>query len=517
MRLSDIFVMCRKRESLRLAAQALREEHVPFAAAEDYALMDAPEARDLVAVLDVLASPQHDLSLAQALRSPLFAARDDDLIELAEIAAAGGTWWQALIEGESASPALQRARELLSSWRLASQRLPPHDLLDRIVAEGELRERVAATVPHEQRLGALDAIDALLGQALLLDGARYATPYNFVRALRRRAIRVPAPHHLDAVQLLTVHGAKGLEASAVFVMDADPELRNSETATLLVDWPVDSAMPRRCAFVYSESQCPPSVVPVLEAEVAARRREELNGLYVAMSRAKERLVFSSTQPHRAAKLPSWWQRVVAVAAPWDQDLGHVDEQPAAAPPSACLKALPTLKGVVEPVAQRTRAETSADSAATRLGQAVHRVLEWATRSGAQASFDLRQAADAATSTFGASLPVVEALAGTILRNPGCARFFGGDALRWAGNEVSVSDAGEVLRIDRLVAIDEGAGWVWWVLDYKLQRAPQDVPAYREQLLRYQRAVQRAQAGARVRCAFITRDGELVEIEPDAFN
>jgi ATP-dependent helicase/nuclease subunit A len=152
-----------------------------------------------------------------------------------------------------------------------------------------------------------------------------------------------------------------------------------------------------------------------------------------------------------------------------------------------------------------------------LGQAVHRVLEWATRSGAQASFDLRQAADAAASAFGASQPAVEALAGAILSSPGCARFFGGDALRWAGNEVAVSDAGEVLRIDRLVAIDEGAGWVWWVLDYKLQRAPQDMPAYREQLLRYRGAVQRAQAGARVRCAFIAGDGELVEIEADAFN
>jgi ATP-dependent helicase/nuclease subunit A len=57
-----------------------------------------------------------------------------------------------------------------------------------------VRERVAAAVPPERRQAALGAIDALLGVALTLDGARYATPYNFVRALRRRrAVKVAAP------------------------------------------------------------------------------------------------------------------------------------------------------------------------------------------------------------------------------------------------------------------------------------------------------------------------------------
>src|SRR5207245_10870959 len=104
-----------------------------------------------------------------------------------------------------------------------------------------------------------------------------------------RAIRWAAPLHPDAVELMTVHGAKGLEARVVFVMDSDPEPKTPDTAGLLVDWPVESAHPLHCAFVYAESKCPPSLAPVLERERAARQREELNGLYVAMSRAKERL------------------------------------------------------------------------------------------------------------------------------------------------------------------------------------------------------------------------------------
>ncbi|MDE2094890.1 MAG: hypothetical protein KGI87_13655, partial [Burkholderiales bacterium] len=103
------------------------------------------------------------------------------------------------------------------------------------------------------------------------------------------------------------------------------------------------------------------------------------------------------------------------------------------------------------------------------------------------------------------------LARTILCSPACAPFIAGPQLRWAGNEVAVSDAQELLRIDRLVCLDGVAGPVWWVLDYKLQHAPQELEAYREQLLRYRRAVHAAQPGAEVRCAFVTGAGEVVEV------
>ena len=510
-RAADIFVLSRKRESLRLAAQALRRLHLPYAAVEDLALMDAPEARDLVALLDALVSPRHALSLAQALRSPLFGATDDDLVALAQ-RARDGDWWHALVDADGpASPALNRARALLPRWRATAQRLPPHDLLDRIAHEGELRERVAATVPAEQRLAALDAIDAVLGQALLLDGARYATPYNFVRALKRRAIKVTPPTPTDAVQLLTVHGAKGLEARFVFVMDADPQPKAAETTALLVDWPVEAERPRRCAFIYSEAQCPPSLAALLDDELRARRREELNGLYVAMSRAKQRLVFSATEPSRRAASASWWERVADVATPW-QLKEEATATARADPTTVTLKMnAPGVARTAEPPPSLSLPR-SPDTDATRLGQAVHRVLEWATaQAGADASVDLAALAYAAAAEFDAPADATAQLAGTILRSPACARFFRGAQLRWAANEVSVSAAGEALRIDRLVQLDDLDGPAWWVLDYKLQHAPQELDAYREQLLRYRDAVRAAQPGELVRCAFVTGAGAVVEI------
>jgi ATP-dependent helicase/nuclease subunit A len=509
----DIQVLCRKRESLRLAADELSRLHIPFAAPEAFDLLDAPEARDLVALLDVLASPQHKLSLAHILRSPLFGASDDDLVRIARQAAAHGDWWRALRELPDASPALDRARKLLQRWAVAARQLPPHDLLDIVVAEGELRERLAAAVPAERRPAALNAVDAVLNQALTLDGARYATPYNFVRALKRRSLKVPAALNPQAVQLLTVHGAKGLEAEVVFIMDADPTPKNAETATLLVDWPVEAETPRACAFLYSEGQCPPSLVPVLEREREAREREELNGLYVAMTRARQRLVFSATQPHRPPERPSWWQLLQPVVQPLAGVEAHephaVEQRPIVLPTLPWWRDAPAQP----PVAIKPSAE---DDQASRLGQAVHRTLEWAGALRGVLAEDaghFDNLADAAAREFQADDRQVRRLAGRIWRSPACARFFRGPELHWSGNEVPVGEGEAELRIDRLVALESDGRRQWWVLDYKLNQSPAELPQYRDQLLRYRRIVQNLQPADEVRCAFITGAGELVELTP----
>ena len=578
----DIYVLSRKRASLRLAADALQALHVPYAAPEDAELALFPEVRDLVALLDVLASPGHDLALAQALKSPLFGADDADLIALASAARAAGGWWPALMAQRGRlSPALARARALLPPWAEAARRLPPHDLLDRIVHEGDLHARLAAVVPAERRTAALQAVDGLLEQALRLDGGRYATPYNFVRALRQRLVKHPPVAQPHAVQLLTIHGAKGLEAKVVFVMDAEPEATKPEQATLLVDWPVDAARPRRVAFVANESRCPPSLRSLLDAENAARRREELNGLYVAITRARERLVFSRTPPHVGAP-EAWWQHIRPVADEWSPDdageAGHgvvaaATQQAAgeaagarraltpsapdenAPPPPARIAVLPGFErpppmqpamttaavSAADTVSPRGRPDARRDAAspavprtsaangrgairpergpaavppappddlASRLGQAVHRVLEWAA--DAHRATPRAALAQAAAAQFGLPaewLSDVERLAGRVLDSPACAAFFDPDALRWAGNEVPLADGGDVLRIDRLVQLRDG---VWWVLDYKLNQSAGEIPRYREQLQRYRRAVQALQPGEVVRAAFITAAGALIE-------
>lgn len=507
----DIQVLCRKRAPLALVAQALRERGVPHATPEQRELTGAPEVRDLVALLDALASPSHDLSFAQALKSPVFGASDDDLVALARAARAERlAWSEVLLRGAGAgSAALDRARTLWPGWLTAAAALPPHDLLDRIVDEGEVRERYAAVVPPAGRSLALAAIDALLAQSLLLDGARHATPYNFVRALRRRRVLLPPQSAADAVQLLTIHGAKGLEARAVFVIDTTPEAPKAETATLLIDWPADAAHPHCCAFVASESRCPPSLRALMAAEQEGRAREELNALYVAMTRARERLVFSATAPFRAAPGPSAWQRLAEAGADVVPPVGDADEAVVPAGSAESPVVLLALPRVRLAAAHSDPAAVDADSEAAQLGRAVHRVLEWLPTHAA-----LDTAAAAAAVEFALppdAAPRVAALARAVLGSAACARFFDPEALHWSGNEVAIAWRGAALRIDRLVALRTPAGPEWWVLDYKLQHTPQTIEAYRAQLAGYREAVRALQPGERVRAAFITAAGEVIEL------
>ena len=504
----DIFILARKRAALREAALALQAKGIAHVAPEDNALMAAPEVRDLVAVLDVLASPGHNLSLAHALRSPLFAATDDDLLDLSQRAQAQGTrWWAALQGTEDQSPALRRAAMLLSRWSEAMQYLPPHDLLDRIVDEGEMLPRMLACVPTSRRQAAMEAVHALLNLALQLDGARYASVYGFVRALKRRALTMSAGAVPEAVQLLTVHGAKGLEARAVILMDCDAPSPRADTATLLVDWPVDEEAPLRCAFVASEARCPPSLNPLLEREQAAREREEINGLYVALTRARELLVLSAVAPYQGGNGGSWWARVLPQAQSWVPEAATGGALPVS-PSTASLQVLPEWRHAESgSIAQAAAPE---DSPQARLGKALHRVLEWATAPEAPALATLVQAACASFGLGSDAHGPVLAAARAVLASPAARRFFDGAGLAWAGNEVTVVDGDAVLRIDRLVALDEADRRTWWILDYKLQAAPQSISAYREQLARYRAVLQRLQPDDEVRAAFITAAGEVVE-------
>ncbi|MFM9916359.1 MAG: UvrD-helicase domain-containing protein, partial [Rhizobacter sp.] len=531
----QVQVLCRKRESLRLAAASLQALGVPCAAVEEGALFDAPEVRDLVAVLDVLASPGHALSLAQALKSPIFGCTDDDLVQLATSVAARRddddapgqrpdslAWWAALCGVAEPSAALERARALFGAWQQAARTLPPHDLLDRIVDEGEVIERTLAAVPRMRRAAARASIDALLAQSLMLDGARGTTPYSFVRALRRRHLKIAVPAQPEAVQLLTVHGAKGLEAEVVFVMDTQPEPNAADTATLLVQWPVESPHPLHCAFVYAESRCPPLLQNLFDEELAARRREELNGLYVSMTRAKHRLVISATVPHRAPSTASWWQRLEPHAVAWTPK--SFDHAPGDEPMAELrMRVLPRWQPTASAAAaseEGAAGRKELGSLASRLGQAVHRVLEWAVRTERPGAGALDVLCAAAAREFGAEPPAVQQVVVDILGSPDCQRFFDPAGCFWAGNEVGVTEGGEVLRIDRLVHLrdagevasaETSADGVWWVLDYKLSHAPQELDDHREQLRRYRRAVSRLQPGATVKAAFITGHGTVIEL------
>jgi ATP-dependent helicase/nuclease subunit A len=519
LRPQGIQVLARKRSVLAQLSDALRERHIPHVRPEELKLADEPEARDLIALLDVLCSPGHDLSLAQALKSPVFGVNDDDLLWLAQRSRGRGTWWATLQAATDRAAALERAAPWLARWAEAARLLPPHDLLDRVLHEGDIAARLQQAAAPERREHARAVVDSLLAQSLALDGGRYTTPYRFVRALKSGRLTGSVAASESAVRLLTVHGAKGLESEVVFVMDTDPEPRRADSGGLLVDWPVDSPHPGRVAFVGKWARLAPSLQPLQDEEVKMSAREELNGLYVAMTRACSRLVLSCVEPHRKPPGSAWWDRLSPLALPWQPAPPAVAAEPAGAMIELTAWPVPCLDGPVLSAARPAAVLAGSDNRATLIGEAFHRLMQWATGTQGPAGEGddawLDRAAPAAGAEFGllkAELALARQAAGAVLASEAFAALRGGADLAWAGDEVPLAWDGETLRIDRLVATRASDGsHTWWVVDYKLEARPQDDPENRAQLARYREAVAALQPGEEVRAAFVTGLGQLIPL------
>ncbi|MDP3760033.1 MAG: UvrD-helicase domain-containing protein [Ramlibacter sp.] len=506
---ADIMVLARRRDRLGVMEDELRALHIPAQQPEKSELGEAPEVRDIVALLDVLVSPTHDLSLAQALKSPLFGVEDEALVQIAMAvrrAAADGAprpWFEILRKEALPAPVPEKLAETLLRWKGWVDTLPPHDALEAIYEDGNVLARFGAAAPAALRNAVLGNLRALLGAALQVDGGRYATPYGFVRALKAGGIQAPAQATEGAVRLLTVHGAKGLEARIVLVLDTDGPPPKSETMGVIVEWPGESPAPWRFAFLASETRAPACSTDALDVEMAARQREELNALYVAMTRARRQLVISSVQPHIPAEA-SWWQRLADACEP----LGAPESPPRVVGAQGAtgpflLPIVPTIPIEAKP----TAAAAATATRETRFGQAVHRLLEFHVPGATAwpAAQLLRVARE-----FGldaATAREASVMARRILTGEGA---WAWDPARvdWQGNEVELLHQGELLRLDRLV---RSAGQ-WWVLDFKSASRPEQDPALIAKMRLYREAVANANPGAVVKAAFLTGQGKLVAVE-----
>jgi ATP-dependent helicase/nuclease subunit A len=510
LRPQDVMVLSRKRAGLLPLQDELRALHIPAQVGEKTELIDCCEVLDMVALLDALVSPQHDLSLARALRSPLFGLSNDGLVQLALLQREHGAPWYTLLQKEELlTPELQGLGERLARWKSWLDSLPPHDALQGIYDDGDVLARFGAAAPAAQRGAVLANLRALLGVSLELDGGRYATPYGFVRALKAGGTQAPATVSSEAVRLLTIHGAKGLEADAVLLLDTDTVERNADSMGVLVDWPGEATEPRKFVFLVSESRPPACAADTLAAEQAARKREELNALYVALTRARHTLAISSIEPYRVTT-ESWWQRLQGLLGELPAPVA--DESAGLRPEAADVGVfyLPELPELPESLMPEPPAveRVDEDSLKARIGKGMHRLLEW----GGALSPEQVAAAAREFRLSPAQAAQSAALAGRILAGEG-AWAWRPEVLAWQGNEVDLVYAGQALRLDRLVQRkDAGHEGHWWVLDYKSAIAPQQQPALVAQLQAYRAAVQRIYPGAPVTAAFLTGQGTVVLVD-----
>jgi ATP-dependent helicase/nuclease subunit A len=540
--LDEVMVLARRRERLGWMHEALRERGLPSEQPEKLELGEAPAVQDVVALLDALMSTRHDLSLARALKSPLFGWGDDDLAQLARLRLRwtpsrleGGapvvrpSWWDVLCrfaalpaeeQAGLAPSAAMAARFAESAERLTLYRswllsLPPHDALSALYDHGDVLARFSQAVPGSQRTAVLAQLRDLLAQSLAQDGGRFLTPYRLVRALKAGGIPATPVRTHGAVRLLTIHGAKGLEAHTVLMLDTASGSARPENMGVLVEWPGEEPLPRRFIFLASEKSPPACAADALRQEQEARSLEELNALYVALTRAESRLVISSFEPHQRSTT-TWFDRLQPLATPLEAPAPLALEEAATetVAQTYTLPSLPALAVAFAPAAPALTAEP-VDDIFNRIGLALHRLLEWRptpvrdfqwTPEHVQAvarefSLDAAQARDAL------------AMADRIVKGD-AAWAWDEAALDHWGNEVALLHQGESLRLDRLVRRRDSAEW--WVLDYKSAARPELDPAKVAQMHGYRTAMALARPGERVRLAFINAQGRLIELADASF-
>jgi ATP-dependent helicase/nuclease subunit A len=504
----DIMVLVRSRTHLAVYEEALRARHIPFLTSRRGGLLDTLEAKDIQALLTFLITPFADLALAQVLRTPVFACSDDDLMQLAS--STEGHWWVRLqrLEQGGTSAELQRAHRSLQGWLALADKLPVHDLLDRIYFEGDVLARYAAVLPPEMRAKVVSNLHAFMEIALSVDAGRYPSLPRFLQELsdlRDSTDDAPDEGKLgtagDAVRIYTIHEAKGLQAPIVWLLDANAEGKHREGNDVLLDWPTYEQKPLHFSLYTDLSSRGKKRVPLFEQDAAQQAREEMNLLYVAMTRAQQALIVSGNSKgedkEEKKKAMSWYDRIAAGVIELRNPLRNV--VPASERQKESVK-----KNVALPAIVSTGKRAARDTMQQQRGTWLHALLQYLVpprEMGDKAELQVRCAIPAE------EMDALWQQAQALLARAPLQRFFDPQHYRSANNEMSYVNAqGELKRIDRLVEFEDEV----WVLDYKLSDA-EDAARYRVQMLEYRAAMQSVYAGKKVRCALVFADGVVNEM------
>ncbi|MEP7129552.1 MAG: double-strand break repair helicase AddA [Sphingomicrobium sp.] len=541
----DILILVRSRGELAsLIVARLFEAGVPVAGIDRLFLSKPFAVRDLLAAVTFAVQPLDDLNLANLLVSPLIGWDQQRLFDLAHDRK--GPLWRALRERAGEREDFAAAHAALGDLLAIADYTTPSRFLETILS-GPLDGRRRLY----RRLGpaARDPIDELMTAALEFERNEVPSLERFQAWFARGDVEIKRDpsERANSVRVMTVHGAKGLEAPYVILADATADPANLGRRNASLDLPVGGEKvpvirPRKAELLEPFTS-------IAAAEQARDLEEHWRLLYVGMTRASERLVIAGIEPTRGVPENSWHKRVERALASLGAE-AEADERwtavqryrgtilPRAVRPKAARFALaavaipdwvravaPAEPRPPRPLAPSQLAESGEPApppspqsrAAARRGTLIHqmierladvepearreRALQWLERSAGVTDVNAREE--------------ISGQVCAVLADPRFASLFGPGSLGEAPLAATLAD-GRVIAgtADRLL-IEEGRVSV---LDFKTGRVPESeahVPAaHRAQMDAYSAALRVIFPGRQVRAALLYTSGpKLIEVMP----
>ena len=308
----DVLVLARNRGqfSRRLIGE-LKRLGLPVAGEDRIGLKAALSTRDLLAAARAALLPADSLSLAAVLRSPLFGFKEEDLIRLTDLSSETKplrpgeprpSLWASLTRRREEEPHWREAHRLLGDLMTRVDFLRPYEFFERILVEQDARRRLIG------RLGppASEPIDEFLAQALAYETGRAPTLQGFVRWMDGldAEIKRDSAQAADEIRVMTVHGAKGLEAELVVVADPCKPADDHREPRLVRAPAVEGEGAGGEGGVFwlgsKEKGEASGVAAAREARLERLREEHRRLLYVALTRARTRLVVCGWRGEKVA-------------------------------------------------------------------------------------------------------------------------------------------------------------------------------------------------------------------------
>ncbi len=295
----DFLILVQRRSDLFAEIiRACKARNLPIAGADRLKLGAELAVKDISALLAFLATPEDDLSLAAVLRSPLCGWTEAELYALAQ--PRKGYLWETLRDREAE---FANTHSLLKDLRDQADFLRPYDLIERLLTRHDGRRRLL------QRLGpeAEDGIDELLSQALAYERTDVPSLTGFLVWLSTDEVEVKRQMDSEGhrIRVMTVHGAKGLEAPIVILPDTCDITPRERDEVVEVDATPDLRIP---VWRTPADESPPAIAIARTRRKDRDAEERLRLLYVALTRARSWLIVCGAGE---AKQDQAWYRMVA--------------------------------------------------------------------------------------------------------------------------------------------------------------------------------------------------------------